>query len=523
MQRIPYDSEIIHFLNHWLNVDETKFKKEHEGSLETLVTRIHDCCCLVLHGIKLRKTKQPGKHRPWTRKLKMSEREFLDDPALVLTPQKRTKRIIPVHSPLHKSLDNSKKKTSIASKTQSIATQPSESKKSDEKEQECKPSEVSFTDFVSPNQKSCSEKKLSKKDQSFAPVVTFPEKNISEDKTPPLKLKNNSSNSETVDEASPVISIQKNQKETASNSKSIAVPSQASNSKTVAVPGPVVSNEKKEQVTASVAPTEWAVNRYLLQSLGLFPSDTTPLPKSWMSKKGASNPQAVLLPKISEQVITQSLLDLDQICLTDLECQLDQEELDDDGPQNNFLIDDLKNEISELKKGRTVTYSECTIELQRSTLKHFLKQLFYGNISWDLGFQMRHLKTNDKDRKYSNVPLSTKCYCPCSNYFKSWREKCKIESIFCKEVTKCKGKGVFNNTLSFFQHCADLGESCMIHRSMLSFLRHLYPSQTQNQIIHNKKKLSTRLNFGNRKTYNVSIPKPIKLTIYKFKTFSITR
>ena len=114
----------------------------------------------------------------------MSEREFLDNPALVLTPQKRTKRIIPVHSPLHNFSENLKKKESIASKTNSTATQPCESKKSDAKEQECKPSEVSFTDFVSPNQKSCSKKKLSTIDQSFAPVVTFREKILVKTKHP---------------------------------------------------------------------------------------------------------------------------------------------------------------------------------------------------------------------------------------------------------------------------------------------------------------------------------------------------
>ena len=142
----------------------------------------------------------------------------------------------------------------------------------------------------------------------------------------------------------------------------------------------------KEYVPAFLAPTEWAQNRTLLHELGLFPSESTRIPKSWTSKKGASNPQAALIPDIPKNIITKSMQDSDKICLTDVEFRLDQENLEEEEARDYHLIDDIETELSELKAGRSVMYSSCNITLECDTFKRFLGKLFHRNILWDLGF-----------------------------------------------------------------------------------------------------------------------------------------
>ena len=53
MKRIPYDSEIIYFLKHWVNLTPDSFVEQKEKeNFVILLTRIHDCCCQLVHGIK---------------------------------------------------------------------------------------------------------------------------------------------------------------------------------------------------------------------------------------------------------------------------------------------------------------------------------------------------------------------------------------------------------------------------------------------------------------------------------------
>ena len=468
MKRIPYDTEIIYFLKHWLHIEKSSFPKTLEHNFETLVTRIHDCCCLVIHGIKLRKNNLPGRNKGWTRQLKREEREYLDDPGLILTPHKKRRRTIPIKSPLHKQSEDTK---SLKPPLDSGI----ESKPSPEKELDFIPIDLSKTEIKQ-------------------------KETITEPKKPFLSC--------------PIPSQNKNTPSKSSNSSTVADNTNAGSS----------TSKEKEYVPAFLAPTEWAQNRTLLKELGLFPSESTRIPKSWTSKKGASNPQAALIPDISKNIITKSMQDLDKICLTDLEYRLDEENLEEEECRDYHLIDDIENEISELKAGRSVMYSSCKITLECDTFKRFLRELFHRNILWDLGFQMTHLMSNKNNLKYRNIQLSTQCFCPCANYFQAWRQKLNLNVIFCKEVHRCKGRGVYNSTSSFLQHCADLSDSCLVHRSMLSYLRHLYPAQTQNMMVPSKnKKKSSTLNFGKQKSKKVSVPRSVMLTSFKINTFSITR
>ena len=494
MKRIPYDSEIIYFLDKWFGIQSTTFDSfgpDQKDNFKTLVTRIHDCCCLVLHGIKLRKSYQPGRNKPWTRKLKHSEKEFLHDPSLILSPPKKKKKITPLKSPIHAYAGAQQCKVPQKSTHQAPVMGLGESDMETWKDR-------SKTKIKPTNDPSNTRINESTNNPS-TPKINQPTNDVSEKQ--PNDLSNTSmSTSKNVPNTGSFLSVpihteKKNQAPT-TNAYIPSVPT--------AVETPSVATSDKSNCNSNTVaqacvpqvPLDWVQQRSLLQGMQLFPPSHINLPNSWRSTKGASNPQAAIQPDIAQKVINQAMNDYDKICLTDLEFQLDQEKMledEEDEVVDFHRIDDLEQEIEDFKAGRPTFESSCSIQLDCITFKNFLNHLFHRNIIWDLGFQMSHLMNHEKNTKYRNSQVTTRCFCPCANYFTAWRKHFNIDDIFCREANKCKGKGIFNTTSSFLQHCSDMSDTCMVHRSIVSYLRHLYPAQTQHKIIPRKNNKKKRL------------------------------
>ena len=59
-----------------------------------------------------------------------------------------------------------------------------------------------------------------------------------------------------------------------------------------------------------------------------------------------------------------------------------------------------------------------------------------------------------------------------------WRKHFDLQEILNRtEVHNCGRKGVFNTPGAFYDHCSSLGESCLVHFSMASYLDMVYKSQ----------------------------------------------
>ena len=91
-KRIPFDSEISHFLHRCLSLTKEQFPIP--SDYDTLCIRIHDACTCLYFGINLKRNMAPGtgKNKPWTRSLNVEEKEGLQDPSLhlpIVPPQKR--------------------------------------------------------------------------------------------------------------------------------------------------------------------------------------------------------------------------------------------------------------------------------------------------------------------------------------------------------------------------------------------------------------------------------------------------
>ena len=67
--------------------------------------------------------------------------------------------------------------------------------------------------------------------------------------------------------------------------------------------------------------------------------------------------------------------------------------------------------------------------------------------------------------------LSTSCDCPCSNLMSGRRMHFDIQDILTNtEVHNCGKKDVFNIPRAFYDHCSSLGESCLAHSGMATYL-----------------------------------------------------
>jgi len=95
MERIPYDSEIDHFLHRWLAVEIRNFNNI--ADYDSLCMKIHDSCALVYFGVKMIRKNNPRTKNNWSKKLTSDEKEVFNDYSLTLhnTPKPVPKRNTP--------------------------------------------------------------------------------------------------------------------------------------------------------------------------------------------------------------------------------------------------------------------------------------------------------------------------------------------------------------------------------------------------------------------------------------------
>ena len=134
---------------------------------------------------------------------------------------------------------------------------------------------------------------------------------------------------------------------------------------------------------------------------------------------------------------------------------------------------------------------------------------------------MTYLMGHDNNLRYSKINLSSKRYCSCTNSFGLWRKHFNLDTISCEKVNHCKGKGLWNTTSAFLWHCASMGDSCLINRVLLKYLKHLYPKFTQNQLSY--KKVEKSYNFGYESQKKLSVTPAVPILHFKLNTFLVTR
>jgi len=118
------------------------------------------------------------------------------------------------------------------------------------------------------------------------------------------------------------------------------------------------------------------------------------------------------------------------------------------------------------------------IEISAKEIRIFLTNVHENNLFWDLGFQFTVLKETQKENS-DNVP--TTCYCPCSNFMKTWRSHFNLQDIMShKEVNYCRSRGVFNTPKAFYDHCESMGSSCIIHQGLTTYIDMQYRIQLKN-------------------------------------------
>ena len=107
--------------------------------------------------------------------------------------------------------------------------------------------------------------------------------------------------------------------------------------------------------------------------------------------------------------------------------------------------------------------------------------------------------------------------------YEKWREHHSVDYICSlKETTRCKKKGVFNTPQDLYQHLLDNTDTCLLHRALAMYIRHLYPNQVKSQ----QKKTTAKgdlLNFHRIFEGLVSLPKIVKNIPMTISTFQISR
>jgi len=120
--------------------------------------------------------------------------------------------------------------------------------------------------------------------------------------------------------------------------------------------------------------------------------------------------------------------------------------LEDEG--DIFEAEIIRDEIENPK----TSGSASSIEIFPEDVSHFMTNVVNNNVIWDLGLQTNYLTKHCKISEHSNLVLATQCWCPCSKAMTPWRKHYKIDSIFCKEATKCSHKGICFKMCKAFYH-----------------------------------------------------------------------
>ena len=547
--RIPYDSEIAYFLETKLNITPSSFKnslgQDDMSKFETIVMRIHDSCCMGLFQIKLKRRNKPsnGKHS-WKKQLTREEKEVFGDPSLVLHPVKKKPKNYCYYQPSDRQVkvvtqvemkesDNEVTQKNIhEQKTPTIEMFPNA--ENDPIIQELKldkPSKTkpkpdlpkvqvtkttltaslnkasSFSKPIERAQKNTSTQGGSSNNTSYhqhsSSSWIFPNKAIPQ-KTPfseSIRKKNSFLKATVVPPAN-----------SSNGNKSTAKTHQSQNN----LQSKSTNNDESTDFAKSSnneINQEWKQKFILNRTLCDFNIPSESLPPSWTSSEGGCHPLLSSLDEVQKAVRATSIIDLRTICENDLKDQIVEAEYEDD----DYLIEELEFELESYIGGPSL----CRVDLNEFEMLKFLKAVHQENIIWDVGFQMNHLKHHCKTSVYRNRNLTTKCYCPCSNYMKKWRKHMEIDSILGQSgAMNCKKRGVFQCPDDLYAHLQSLSGSCLLHRAFAMYLRHLYPEQIK------KKKYEViadgAFDFKPRTSNSVSLPLsikniPVNLTLFEIK------
>ena len=564
--RIPYDSEIVHFLHQYLNITPSSFinslGQDDVALFNTLLMRIHDSCCTGLFRIKLIRENKPsnGKHS-WKKHLTREEKEVFGDPNLKLRPFKKKAKTLDYYQPSNRqqNLASVKVETNVNVKKSDTEVTQENVRKTDIIEIDMSSDEKDTpTIEMFPNAESdplIQELRLNKTSKPTA-KINQPKVQVTNTSVPALLNKasslpkpmeqhktrsqggwsNYKSSSKASTSSSWVIpkkpipqktpfseSIEKKKKSflkaavvpTAKTSKvnKSSIPTHTSKNDT---PSKSLCNNDSTDIAKSSNKEinrEWREKFILIRGLCDFDICADFLPPSWTSAEGGCHPLQSSLDEVQKLVRMHSMLDLRTISENDLKDQLEEAGYG----SSETLVCELESELEHDPQGP----SKCRVELHQNQMLKFMKAVHQQNILWDIGFQMNHLKYHCKSSQYRNHNFTTRCYCPCGNYMKKWREYHEINLILGQGgAINCKKKGCFKNPEDLYAHLHSLSGSCLLHRSFAMYLRNLYPDQVRNK----KYEVFAEgtWDFKPRYPNSVSLPScikniPVNLTLFEIR------
>ena len=500
--RIPYDSEIAFFLKKFLQISRTSLKNSSgepsQDKFSTLLMRIHDCCVSLIFGIKLRRKNMPGtKKKSWKYQLKQDDMQVFDDPSLNLkeiknyrnydyyTRQTSSKEmnvtpipfcqspndkvIAELKYPKEADLNLGKRKASSSH----LSTQSTISKK------QILETQCLSTQSASKKKESLTQNLPTKNKEKLSSWSSLPINNNSQSSI----WSNHMKKIDRVPSTSDSASLQICNKHIATSNVAKDPPIKKRDhvpSTTVTASHSLgkIDNTKKNTLTSNVSKgpptvTEWKKNYDLLLELCPISFGYNTLPTSWRSTQGGMHPKHKTKAKIVKEVIDECMKDLDELVGSDLQFQLRDAEAESDQDE----MDAIQEEIN----GDAGMESKANIDLTEDELKLFLTRVFEDNVLWDIGYQMDHLKSHGNNDLYKNATLEMKCFCPCSNTFKKWREHFHIDDVVTKnrECHDCGAVeyGYFRGTGYFNRHITSRMDSCLLHRAMFKYLKKMYPEQ----------------------------------------------
>ena len=570
--RIPYDSEIAHFLHQKLNITSSSLKnsfgKDDIPKFNTLLMRIHDSCCMGLFGIKLKRRNKPsrGQHS-WKKHLTREEKEVFGDPSLVLHRVKKKPKTLNYYQPSDQQ--------EFQPVSEKVGTHVNVQKSGNGVTKNVRNTDIIEIDMTN-------DEKDTPTIEMFPNAETDPIIQVLRlDKTANPKAKSNSpkvqgtntsvtaslnkasSPSIASSESKPASkAMEENRTRTQggwSNYNHVPLPSswiisnksipqktpftesiqkKKSFLKAAVVPPAESSNVKKASVQTNMSKSNlpskssnndeiadlvkssnneinqsWKQKFILNRFLCDFNISSDSLPPSWNSAEGGCHPLQSYLDEVQKGVRMNCIVDLRTICDNDLKDQIKEAGYDSD----HSLVVDLEMEIEGTYHGP----SHCQVDLCEGQMLRFLKAVHQENIIWDVGFQMNHLKCHRKSSIHRNRNYTTKCYCPCSNYMKKWRVHMEIDLILGQTgAINCKKKGIFQCPEDLYAHLHSLAGSCLIHRALAMYLRHLYPEQVKNKKYEGKE--IGEFDFKPREDNLVSLPLsikniPVNLTLFEIK------
>ena len=161
-----------------------------------------------------------------------------------------------------------------------------------------------------------------------------------------------------------------------------------------------------------------------------------------------------------------------------------------------------------MKKGVHTPYSASQFSLQVVSLENFIRCFIYKHPIGDIDFQTQELINHTVDTSYDKYrkTLTTKCFCPCANVIKPWRNQNSMSDIVGhSNITHdCKNKEVFNNPGQFFQHVYAFKGIFLLHYAIFESLLKMYPkivnllipaSEKKKNLLKNKIPVSFLINY----------------------------